>query len=45
MWRSTRGFEESTLGFKDCHTKIGDADVAVFVEEEVLRLKVPVTSN
>lgn len=44
MRGTTRGFEETTLGFEDCHAEVGDADVAVFVEEEILGLKIAVTS-
>lgn len=44
MWGTTRGFEETAFGFEDCHAKIGDADVPVFVQQEVLGFKITMTS-
>jgi hypothetical protein len=37
---SARSIEPETSGLKSCHTEIGNFDVVVLIEQDILRLKI-----
>lgn len=40
----TRCFEQTPFWFQDCHAKVCNPDIPLFIEEEVFRLQISVTS-
>jgi hypothetical protein len=43
VWRTTTGLEHAAVGLQGRHTKVGDFDVGLFVQQQVFRFQIPVT--